>query len=265
MSAADYHPEIDAAIDAVASASYGVGPSPFERAVVRLLGMLAKHRPAPLTEEEARAWALREVREYSGADSNYPWLALRLETALLAASRGEVPSEVRASTCPTCRGGAMVRAEGYDRDGFPHEEPCPTCCKPEVRAPERPNAFGEALGRMHRPGAIPPEVRAPQTPEVAPPLDWRPTVGARVVTVEKLTACDSYMPAARRARRPGATGVVVGEYIDPLDGPDDWIVRHDDGTEAPYDVDELRPAPTLAQQADLPQVLTADDIPESAR
>ncbi len=175
MSAAGYHPEVDAAIDAVVSASYGIGPSPFERAVVRLLGMLTKHRPAPLTVEEARAWALREVREYSGADSNYPWLALRLETALLAASRGEVPSEVRASTCPTCRGGAMVRAEGYDRDGFPHEEPCPTCCKPEVRAPERPNAFGEALGRMHRPGAIPPEVRAPQTPG--------PPAGEMAVTV----------------------------------------------------------------------------------
>ncbi len=90
-----YHPEIEAAIDGVVSATKGVGPSPFERAVVRLLGMLSKHREglrAPLTEEEARRLA-REIGDLChNPDVN------ELDTwtrTLLAVDRGETPPEVR--------------------------------------------------------------------------------------------------------------------------------------------------------------------------
>jgi len=110
-------------------------------------------------------------------------------------------------------------------------------------------------------GEVPPDVRAPQTPEVAPPIDWRPTLGARVVTAEKLTS--DIRGTWSNGRRAGTHGEVRCVFAGHATGR--CMVRHDDGTEAPYDVDELRPAPTLAAQADLPQVLTEDDIPESAR
>jgi hypothetical protein len=61
---------------------------------------------------------------------------------------------------------------------------------------------------------------------------WMPKVGDRVVTVDRLTT--ARFPEARRE---GATGMVTGAYT----SCGGFWVRHDDGTEAPYDADELAP------------------------
>lgn len=100
-------------------------------------------------------------------------------------------------------------------------------------------------------GEVPPEVRAPQTPEVGSPgfvdplssemaIDWRPTVGARVVTAEELMRDVWYWPAHAvvRGRRMPSTQGVVTRYMGHR-----WWVRHGDGLEVPYCEDELRPGP----------------------
>lgn len=68
--------------------------------------------------------------------------------------------------------------------------------------------------------------------------DWRPTPGARVVTAERLTA--HIYGVWGQDRKPGKAGTVRLM----VDGHGQrWMVRHDDGTDAPYDADELRPGP----------------------
>lgn len=59
------------------------------------------------------------------------------------ASRRDIPAEVRPAKCPACGGHESVRAAGHDRDGFPHEQPCPECTPVEVRAPEMAVTTGE--------------------------------------------------------------------------------------------------------------------------
>ena len=100
-----YHPEIETAIDAVCAVAPAVDLSPFHRATLRLLGMLAKHRPEThaLAVEKAQRWerlrlaadAIRES-EYEGAfrvsEAEEP-LFEELRVALLACAEGDEQPE----------------------------------------------------------------------------------------------------------------------------------------------------------------------------
>lgn len=70
-----------------------------------------------------------------------------------------------------------------------------------------------------------------------PRAPWRPKVGDRVQTADRLSGSAAYQPS--HGRRRNALGEVVRRRHSPIPR---WDVRHDDGTEAPYDEDELRPA-----------------------
>jgi len=67
------------------------------------------------------------------------------------------------------------------------------------------------------------------------PQSWRPKVGDHVRTVDPLTSTAHFSDT----RRPGAAGQLI---VRVYNHDRRWWVRHDDGTEAPYDEDELRPA-----------------------
>ena len=83
-----YHPDVEVAIDAVCAVAPAVDLSPFHRATLRLLGMLAKHR-APLTEEEAARitsspWFVERLKVMRGnarADGRFD-LARALDTVI---------------------------------------------------------------------------------------------------------------------------------------------------------------------------------------
>jgi hypothetical protein len=70
---------------------------------------------------------------------------------------------------------------------------------------------------------------------------WSPKPGGRVRTVDPLTGCALYGKSEQARRRPGVAGAIWLRGNPTLG--DWWIVRHDDGTEAPYDESELRPEP----------------------
>ena len=79
--------------------------------------------------------------------------------------------------------------------------------------------------------------------------------GARVRTADPLTWSCLYAPEFNRTRRAGITGEIRSEY------GDGWTVRHDDGTEAPYDASELTVVPVrhvVEQLAGSP--LMGDDL-----
>lgn len=108
----------------------------------------------------------------------------------------------------------------------------------EVRAPWPPGtdtAARSALSALRREDASPHE-SVMREPAVAAAVErvtgWRPTPGARVVTAESLT--DAFKPDG--VRRPNAAGTVVEKGAQW-----GWWVQHDDGTQAPYNADELRP------------------------
>lgn len=87
-------------------------------------------------------------------------------------------------------------------------------------------------------------------PLPAPPAEpWRPKPGDRVRTGALGAAFDTRIGGHDR-RRANAAGNVThpGPRLKPGSGRAAWWwVRHDDGTEAPYVVDELRPEPAGAQ------------------
>lgn len=79
-----------------------------------------------------------------------------------------------------------------------------------------------------------------------PPLPWTPKPGDRVRTLPQLHDRFRLEWTKRRRlgwtkRQPNAAGCVV-YAITWLDAAA-WLIRHDDGTNAPYDADELRPEP----------------------
>ena len=150
--------------------------------------------PRALTEAEARAWAARAYPQILHAGHRQNVIA----ALLLAASRGDVPPEVR-PTCHGCwTGGEDLHARTEQCSG----------ARPET-----------------------PEM-AVTTGEDAP---WTPKPGDRVRTADELTAV-GYGPGY--CRLPGIAGALTEEHSE-----GGWWVRHDDGPEAPYDTDELRPAP----------------------
>jgi 8-oxo-dGTP pyrophosphatase MutT (NUDIX family) len=67
---------------------------------------------------------------------------------------------------------------------------------------------------------------------------WRPKPGDRVRTAAKLTSARFHEDHPRKA---DCTGKVDRSLA--CGGAYAWMVRHDDGTEAPYDADELQPEP----------------------
>lgn len=95
------------------------------------------------------------------------------------------------------------------------------------------------IARRASRGDIPAAARAPEPlPDVSPQDALTP--GMRVVTAERLTGCDTYKEPFRSRRRAGVTGVVVREMREPPWSESPFYeVRHDDGTEAPYDRAEL--------------------------
>jgi hypothetical protein len=107
-----------------------------------------------------------------------------------------------------------------------------------VYAGRRPKDLGAWV--RHDEDELPPlGVTEDRTPEQQAAYgDWHPKVGDRVRTVETLTACKSYREPHRSRRRANAPGLARSYTF-----PGYWDVVHDDGTEAPYDADELRPEP----------------------
>ena len=126
---AGYHPEIDDAIDRVLRAAETVGPSLFERSVVRLLAMLAKHRPdaaprALLTEEEARRWSERLADRLSDLPEGQFGLAVPIiKEALSNLSRGDIPPDVRSAPASSPLGEWQC-ASCHARETEAHREWC---------------------------------------------------------------------------------------------------------------------------------------------
>ena len=170
---------------------------------------LARARcPTPLTEAEAHRWGTKIIGDGS---CGVRALAVFVGDALRALERGEIPPEVRPSK-PSGEPGAKCSAFA---DGTWEADVGGIMLDP-------------ALTRHGDPHEAEWETRS-----------WTPKPGDCVRTAEKLTACDSYALEARAKRRANASGKVIragdpghGLYFD---------VRHDDGTKAPYDIDELRP------------------------
>lgn len=162
---------------------------------------------------------------------------------------------------------AIVAATGRDPSDFTdrfgvrprgdiHAEAQPVCtvhgapCRKRCAAPWPPGtdaADRSALSALRREDTSPHESVTPgfdlveprllREPAVAAAVErvtgWRPTPGARVVTAEKLT--DAFGDDG--VRRPNAPGAVFAKGAQW-----GWWVQHDDGTQAPYNADELRPA-----------------------
>lgn len=184
-------------------------PAPLtEAACVHCSAVLPDHSPICVVVGIAR-------------DEGFPTIAKAYERY---ASRGDIPDAVRA-------------VEGTP----PAETACPDCGR------RLETIFGEIVAHVSPTGdrchwmpspASPPPAETVTTGEL-----WTPKVRDRVVTVSPLTASLTYRDEANAARRAGATGNVAEAFVDPLGGPDDFMVRHDDGTFAPYDADELLPVP----------------------
>jgi hypothetical protein len=112
---------------------------------------------------------------------------------------------------------AERRAAGEDGHGMARRtDACP--CPPR----ETPPAPGESV---HKPTCELYE------PALAP--------GVRVRTADPLTCSYAFAPEFNRDRRAGATGAI--REITGHGRHASYQVRHDDGTEAPYDRDELTP------------------------
>jgi hypothetical protein len=175
-------------------------------------------RPAPLTEAEARAWGT--WIEKRTRDTGFGIQRDAIAGALLVASRGDIPPEVRprehtdSEACPSCT----------DILGAP-----PPCT---VTHDASPGAYlgtfeGQAIREMPTahdasPGWDPVGGR-PKAPDVLAAAaivePWRPKVGARVRTADRLTGSARYQPS--HGRRRNASGEVLhqGAQVDA------WWVR----------------------------------------
>jgi hypothetical protein len=170
-------------------------------------------QPEPLTEAEARAWSLAIWKPQSRGTTTNDLLD-DSDRALMALSRGDIPPEVRPLK--------------------PEAQPVPKRrCVPLFDGPPR------SLYQPNGPDGQPEDDPAQDEP-------WSPKPGDRVRTAEKLNAHPQTIWSP--SRKPNATGE-IRQHVTGGDRPRLWV-RHDDGTEAPYDEDELRPEPAIVNVAD---------------
>lgn len=224
-------------------------------------------RPAPLTEEGARAfatWALGPLHFDGNANTRNVAIACAA-SAIYRASRGDILAEVLPAKTPWLATEAQKAEEAlvfYRGDRVSHiqktagkawcgmdltrldPEPdrsldgraCRRCRArmeaAEVRAasatPNLPREYVTQAGCATC-GNAPGERHAVNCHGMA----WTPTPGARVRTAERLTA---NLPEGDR--RANAPGLIVSATTDPRV----WEVDHGDGTSAHYEAGELAPA-----------------------
>lgn len=251
----------------IAGVKVGVGPMPRQ----------------PLTEAEARVWAGQEVEKY-GAPGPNTRLRERMARLALAANRGLIPSEVRPWTATR----ELDRQESLTGPEEPYDEAldlaagtwtgedplaldpedgtlCGGCRAPRnaIHSPLCPIRAGAKVGRVPsgttmlngaEPEASTPTDEHGERINYRDPEPWSPKPGDRVRT----EIDEAKSPPSFSRRRSDATGEVLhGAVL-----WDRWV-RHDDGTEAPYDEDELRPEPTVAAYEAHMQAVSAAHVDAS--
>lgn len=240
-------------------------------------------RPA-LIEEEAR----QIERLCDAADAGTPPSALvelpgRIRS-ILRASRGDIPAEVRAGehgvddaelhACIDC--GAARGPHDWSKHPAEERDAAPEMAVTTGEEQREPTSGEDALDLLGRivtayrlqDGSLGALIESAEEalgvepppdsvdPRDLPPRSWRPKPGDRVRTVDPLTATD-YRPDAGKHRRSATSGALAYEHDD-----GGWWVRHDDGTEAPYDTDELGHYPAESEEpSKAPRVATCVRCP----